>query len=287
MVKQSQLAQSEALVKLRQRIIASGATVVQRDGSQINFEAHKLSSDLHLGRFLKSRKWNVEKAEKLLAGHLRFRKETFPVVRTPGIELVQTSARCIDEVQRLRFLGYNEVGRPIIVMNWFYGEFWDDGAKPNDVLKAFADFAQEVLDRAEQERGPKGLEIIGVCSGGPPPGFVKRLLRMMEENFPEVLFKAAVYPVPWYVQYIANSLMSLLPYKSAQKVKLLSTEGQLADLLGLAVEHLPPDLRGGVQAVEKRIRPDTHTKVWKCVKELMATEDRASENEELWTCEQL
>jgi len=156
-----------------------------------------------------------------------------------------------------------------------------DGATPDDVLKVYADFLQEVLDRAERERGPKGLEIICVCSGGPPPGrFAKRLSPLIEENFPEVLYKATFYPIPWHVRIIVNSALWFVPSKTRQKIHVLSTEDQIADLLGLAVEQLPPDLRGGIQAVGKRARPDTHAKVWKCVRELIAKGDPASENEE-------
>jgi len=203
------------------------------------------------------------------------------VVQTPGIKLVQTSVRCIDEVQRLRFLGYNEDGHPIIALNWFYGEFWDDGAKPNDVLLAFADFVQEVLDRAERAKGPKGLEIICVCSGGPPPGsFIKHLVPLMEQNFPEVLYKASIYPIPWPIRVIVNSALWFLPSKTRQKIQILGTEDQMADFVGLAVEQLPPDLRGGVQALEQRARPDTRAKIFKCLTEMLAKDDLAVENGE-------
>lgn len=245
-----------------------------RDGSAVPFLVHSLSSDDNVRRFLVARDWDVGLASEMLREHLRWRRRFFPVQFTSGVRLVWEQVGGTDETTRFRLLGYNSDDRPVVALNFFHGEFLDGGVTLEDCVKAFVDFLQMVLEQGEKLHGARGMEVVAVCSGGPPPGrFARRLLKVLEANYPETAHSCAIYPIPTMLRMLANAALWFVPLRTQHKTDVLSHEAQLLRFLRLDEKALPDDLRGGVDACKARFRPDTHKKHWVCLSELLEREE--------------
>lgn len=264
----------QAIGAVRQQVLdADPPLVVSRTGVQKHFSEHCLSSNSHIRRFLEARNWDVDVASKMLLRHISWRRAFFPVEMTPGVQRVLQASGGIDETYRLRFLGYNCDGRPTVAINCFHGEFLEDDVTVSECTCAFIDFFDKVLMDAEEAGKPTRMVVI--VSGGAPPGrFAKRLIRIVEANYPETCHACILYPVPWALRMLAATAFWIVPQKLRDKMKLLTEEREMLHAASLTREQVPEDLRGGMKALKMRLKFDrgllkNQVNQWKYVFELL------------------
>mmetsp|Transcript_151329 Transcript_151329/g.267086 ORF Transcript_151329/g.267086 Transcript_151329/m.267086 type:complete len:447 (-) Transcript_151329:75-1415(-) len=267
---------AEDVAAVREQVLRAPAPdVVTRDGSIVPFLEHRISSDFHISRFLTARERNVTAASAMLVAHLHWRRSFFPIESTPAIRAMWETKGGPDDCPRLRRAGWTKDRRPVVILHFWRGEFWEDGVTLVDAIRGFVDFLEELLVACEDEAGPRGTEVKCIIAGGPAPGqFAKRLVKIVEANFPEVCFLGLIYPIPRLIKVMVATLLWFIPARTRQKVQVLTTEAQLVQALNIDAKDLPEDLRGGIKAAVRRFRPDTASKQWRFLQEMLNKDDR-------------
>lgn len=203
-------------------------------------------SDATLRRFCVAREWEEAQIVEMLQAHLKWRKETLPMERTPAIERVLESGR-------IRVLRKGKT--PIMVTDFLWGEFLlDENITAEDIIAAQICLTEEVLaeaDAASAEDEP--AQYIAVTTGGPPPvPFIKQIAPIFEGNYPERCCSGIIYPIPRWLSYVAWAILKLVPERTQKKFVLLSEEAEFCEKTGLSPDELPEDLKGGIEGQKVR-----------------------------------
>lgn len=202
-------------------------------------------TDGTINRFCIAREWDEAKTVEMLTDHLKWRKETLPVERTPAINRVLESGR-------LRILRKGKL--PVLCVDFMWGNFLLDDFKDDDIIAAQVALCEEALAEADAASTPdQPGQYITVSTGGPPPmAFVKKIVPVFDINYPERTNKAIIYPIPTILSYIAWAILKLVPERTRKKFILLSEEDDFCKETGMSPEELPEDLKGGIEANKAR-----------------------------------
>jgi len=228
----------------REKTEAEKKELIQNVRSKFEGEEEYLT-DATMTRFGIAREWDEAKMVEMLTEHLKWRKETLPVQRTPAIERVLESGR----IRALR-----RGKEPVLCVDFKWGSFLLDDFKDDDVIAAQVLLCEEVLAEADAACGPdEAAQYITVSTGGPPPmPFVKKVVPVFDINYPERTKKAIIYPIPTILAYVAWAILKFVPERTRNKFSLLSEEEDLCRESGLTPEELPEDLKGGIEASKAR-----------------------------------
>jgi hypothetical protein len=202
-------------------------------------------ADATLRRFLVAREWDQAASTEMLQKHVEWKKATLPMQRTSTIEGVLESGR-------IRVLRRGKL--PVICVDFMWGKFLLEGFSEDDIINAQISVLEDVLaeaDAACQDGGEAAY--IAVSTGGPPPKeFVKKISPIFETNYPERLGSAIIYPIPRWIEWVANAILLLVPARTREKFLMYSEEAAFLEKTGLAAEDLPEDLKGGIEGTRKR-----------------------------------
>ena len=107
---------------------------------------------------------------------------------------------------------------PVVLVDFLWGKFLD-GVDPTMLLSAYIALTDELLQAADAEREPGDpAQIQYICAGGPPPmAYIKACSTVMEANYPERCGSTAIYPVPWVVKAMVDTMLAFLPRRTKAK----------------------------------------------------------------------
>jgi hypothetical protein len=202
-------------------------------------------ADAHVRRFCVGSEWDETATVEQLRKHLKWREETLPIERTPAVDRVINSGR-ITVLRRGK--------EPIFLVDFMWGRFLLDDFKETDIYKAQILLAEEMLAEADAlcpEDEP--AQWIAISTGGPPPsGYVGNNIATFVVNYPERCIRAIIYPIPKWLQYVADVILKMAPKRTRAKFVMLSDESELLEKTGLAAADLPESLQGGLTGAYER-----------------------------------
>jgi len=239
------------------------------------FEADNFSKAT-ICRFCQAREWDEAAIVTMLEDHVKWRKATLPIERTPAIDRVLDSGR-------IRVLRRGQ--EPLIAVDFMWGQFLLDDFNEDDIIRAMCFVNEDVLaeaDAASPEDQP--AKYIAVTTGGPPPTpFVKKISPIFDINYPERCGKGVIYPIPTWIKFVANAILLLIPQRTREKFIMLSEEAELCETCGLSAEDLPEDLKGGIEGSrarrEKAMEDDrTRSQLPEVYKDALLTEGQGNQS---------
>eukprot|EP00746_Dinoflagellata_sp_MGD_P050700 gnl/MRDRNA2_/MRDRNA2_22696_c0_seq1.p1 gnl/MRDRNA2_/MRDRNA2_22696_c0~~gnl/MRDRNA2_/MRDRNA2_22696_c0_seq1.p1 ORF type:complete len:338 (+),score=37.30 gnl/MRDRNA2_/MRDRNA2_22696_c0_seq1:86-1099(+) len=206
-----------------------------------------------LSRFLTARKGDMPAAELMLLEHLHWRRRVFP------IEITDSVKRIIDGVQdswgiHFQFVGLDSEGDRIFMINHRWGNFDAPEFPIIDILRAGLVYWEEQFEAVEASGRQK---ICCISFGGPPPiDFAMALLNILEQNYPERLKRAVLYPIPPLLKPLVGTCLLLVNTVTRDKIRVISEEHELVLAAKMETEQMPSIIRGGYDVIMKRFNPD-------------------------------
>jgi hypothetical protein len=179
--------------------------------------------DIHMHRFLVARDWVLKDAEVMLANHLAWRTERFPVYR---------SVWKMDQM----FLngaifpcGYDREGRPVLVIR--SGKFCPSIRNLEDCL---AMGVAQVVQLFQNNGGFTKMTIVYdrqdfSMSENLDKPLLKALASLFSDNYPETLHAALVYPCGFLLRGIWAVVQYFFDYKTRQKIHFLGSSDALQE----------------------------------------------------------
>lgn len=247
-------ARGDPLVEFRRRLRASEIHQYRfLDGTEVAWEESPAGTDASLQRFLRARKGDYEKAEKMFVSHLLWRRRVFPIVRSGCV------AEILADGRRLGSIGMNSDGLPVLLINFLWGYFLEERASALDCLRAVLVFMEEEITIAEAK---EVHQAIVVSYGGPPPlDFCAALVAILEANYPERLYRGIIYPVPRMVTRFVRAMLWFVDEGTRRKLQIEWNEEAFLKLAGLRQEQLPEVLCGGLAGAERQMKPDSKSRM--------------------------
>jgi len=189
-----------------------------------------------LDAFLIAREYDVQSAAEMWRVSANWRKQTFPITRTVGIERILQSGR-------FRDLGFNNEAPPrrVLMFDSQWGKFLD-GEDGQELLLGYLVWWEEQLRLCDSQEA--AYSVIYISIGGPPPmAWCQRLTKVLEGNYPERLHRAVIFPVPWLLRRVVNGMLWFLPRRTKDKFEIVSDIAGLISACNLNEDQLPTDIR--------------------------------------------
>lgn len=194
------------------------------------------ASERELEAFLVARDYDLQGAASMWLDTQAWRRSTFPVQRTEGIERILKSSR-------YPTFGFNNEDPPRLVLGFDsqWGAFLN-GEDEEELLLAFLVWFEEQLALVDAQGG--WYSIIHVAIGGRPPmQWTRRLTSILEANYPERLHKAVIFPAPWLLKTLIDGMLWFLPSRTRGKFALASDLQSLADACEMDESEFPENVR--------------------------------------------
>lgn len=202
------------------------------------FAAEHEVDDACAWRFLHTRSWDVDAASVMLQESLRWRSANLPVLHDEVADVLSE--------RKIVMLGPGAGGRPVFALNFqkLLGEDWGDQDVLQKHVRAAVYCAEEMVTSM-----PEGVDTwIAVinCNGirGPPALFMAELTKVLKGNYPERAHSIVMYPVPHIIAALVQTMMTIIPEKTRNKVCFVSSLEDLCNETGLPVDRLPAELLG-------------------------------------------
>ena len=220
------------------------------DGDEQPWQSSPAGNDAGLQRFIVARKGNLQAAKKMFVEHLAWRRSVFPIPKTGLV------ARLLDEEVRFRRLRRDSDGCPVLLVNVLFGEFVQDDIPETALVLASLRIFEDALDSLDPLGGPQ--QLTAIVFGGPPPvAWAQVMVKVFQNNYPERLRLGVIYPLPSHFVALLRRVLWFVDENTRSKIELVSEERPLLDLLGFRTDDLPLNIRGGVEGVGERWKPDT------------------------------
>ena len=218
------------------------------DGDEHPWQKSPAGTDATLYRFVVARKGDVLAAKKQFIENLHWRSRVFPIPRE-GL-----TARLLDEDIRFRSLRRDTDGCPVLLVNFLFGEFETNDIPQVALVLASIRFFEETID-AMEEHGVH--QMCTIVFGSPPPvAWAHVMVKVFQNNYPERLKSAVVYPVPSSFVSLVRQVMWFVDENTRSKVDMETDEWPLLRRFGYRSEDLPSEIRGGYIGVGERWKPD-------------------------------
>ena len=218
------------------------------DGDDYPWQKSPAGTDATLQRFILARKGDVSAAKKQFIENLQWRARIFPIPRDGLV------ARLLDEEVRFRSLRRDTDGCPVLLVNFLFGEFETPEVSQVALVMASIRFFEDVIDSME-ERGVH--QICAIVFGSPPPvAWAHVMVKVFQNNYPERLKVAVVYPVPSSFVSLVRQIMWFVDENTRSKVDFETDEQPLLCRFGCRSEDLPLEIQGGYIGVGERWKPD-------------------------------
>mmetsp|Transcript_36235 Transcript_36235/g.71600 ORF Transcript_36235/g.71600 Transcript_36235/m.71600 type:complete len:409 (+) Transcript_36235:85-1311(+) len=243
------------LAALRIRINAMSPLPFRlHNGQDIEWTKSPNGSDEGLLRFLQARNGNVEHAATMFVQHLVWRRRVFPIHKQGRIaELLDESVP--QKQRRFARIGTSSDGLPIIKQDMMWGHFVTGHFSTLDCIKAYLLYLEEtmVMASAFLERQVVILSYGGFC----PFDWGQTFASMLQDNYPERLVRACIWPVPGFLCKTVRTFCMLFCSKELNaKIAIESEEARLLKHICLQASQLPEYMQGGLSAIMERDKPD-------------------------------
>ncbi|CAK9016129.1 unnamed protein product [Durusdinium trenchii] len=240
---------SERVDQLRKELSAEELPQYRTvDGNDYPWQKSPAGTDATLQRFIVARKGDVFAAKKQFIENLQWRSSVFPIPRE-GL-----TAKLLDEEVRFRSLRRDPDGCPILLVNFLFGEFETAEISQVALVLASIRFFEDTIDSME-EHGVH--QISAIVFGSPPPvAWAHVMVKVFQNNYPERLKVAVVYPVPSSFAALVRQVMWFVDENTRSKVDMETDEQPLLCRFGYRSEDLPPEIQGGYIGVGERWKPD-------------------------------
>ena len=235
---------------LRDELCAESRLPLYRtvDGDEHPWPKSPAGTDATLHRFIVARKGDVFAAKKQFIENLHWRSRVFPIPREGLI------ARLLDEEIRFRTLRPDTDGCPVLLVNFLFGEFETQDIPQVALVQASIRFFEETINSME-ERGVH--QICAIVFGSPPPvAWAHVMVKAFQNNYPERLKVAVVYPVPSSFVSLVRQVMWFVDENTRSKVDMETDEWPLLRRFGYRSDDLPVEIQGGYIGVGERWKPD-------------------------------
>lgn len=183
------------------------------------------SNDRMLLRFLRARKFDLDKASKFLVDYFEWRA-TFGA---DSIRLEQLNKDLLQDT-RIRFMGQDRVGRPTVVV--YPGNHTPGSCNVDDMLRVMVYTLETLLTwmPPEAEKLNIIIDYAGWGLRNVDSAIDRAILRMGSDCFPEILGTAFLLDAPWYFRGVWHVIKPLLDEETRQKVRMIRT-GDSASVL--------------------------------------------------------
>ena len=205
-------------------------------------EAFPKASVHELVRFLRARKYNLEKANKMYQAHLDWRQSYLPTIDKEKAEKTLATRKfyLLDHL--------DGEGHP--VMYYCFHRFQDMGYDVENELAAlvylFEDYCIPRFGPSlEQQKFTVLIDVSGIRS--PPLSFLKHVNSVMEANYPETLHRTIMFPVPYWLQKIIKSFLVFVDPDTRDKFAYVNDIKSLEDFAQLKLEQMGPDIAELIQ----------------------------------------
>jgi len=223
-------------------------------GQDIEWTDSPNGSDEGLLRFLQARNGHVENAATMFVQHLAWRRRAFPIHKQGRI------AELLDEnvphkERRFARIGTSSDGLPVIKQDMMWGHFVTGHYSTLDCIKAYLLFFEETMVMAPTflERQVVILSYGGFC----PFDWGQTFASMLQDNYPERLVRACIWPVPGFLCKTVRTFTLLFCTKELNaKIAIESEEARMLKHTCLQESQLPDYMQGGLQAIMERDNPD-------------------------------
>ncbi|CAJ1395721.1 unnamed protein product [Effrenium voratum] len=218
------------------------------DGDEQPWQSSPAGNDAGLQRFIVARKGNLQAAKKMFVEHLAWRRSVFPI---PKAGLV---ARLLDEEVRFRRLRRDSDGCPVLLVNFLFGEFAPDDIPQTALVLASLRFFEDAIGSLD----PCGAQqMSAIVFGCPPPvAWAHVMVKFFQNNYPERLKLAIIYPVPSTFVSLVRQVMWFVDENTRSKIDMETEEHPLLERFGFRSDDLPLEIRGGYHGVGERWKPD-------------------------------
>jgi len=152
-------------------------------------------------------------------------------------------------------MGTSAEGLPVIKQDLMWGRFVTERYSALDCIRAYLLFLEENVIMA-----PTFLErqIVVVSYGGfCPVDWGKALVAILQDNYPERLVRAVIWPVPGFLAKTVRAFVHLLAAKeTSAKISIETDESRMLLHTKMEASQLPDYMEGGIGAIVERDRPD-------------------------------
>lgn len=138
-----------------------------------------------LARFLIARNGDVAKSTEMLNNHLAWKAKNWPVLKSSCKKELSSGKAYVR--------GYDKLGHPIIV---FHTYLHDPNDRDIDELIRFTAFTFETAIKAMKDKNCKVTVLVNRvgAGGGSDIEFARQLVGVLQNNYPERLYRMIVYP---------------------------------------------------------------------------------------------
>lgn len=192
-------------------------------------------------RFLKARDYDIKKATAMYQAHAEWRQKTFPLPSQHATATLSTRKfYMLDDL--------DEDGRPVIL--YCLNRFKETPYVVEDEIEALLYLLEsQVIPRFgpsfETQRFTVLINVSGIRS--PPISFLQSVNTVMEANYPETLHRTIMFPVPYWLRKTIQALTSFLAEETRKKLAYVNDIKSLAELAGMPIEKMGPDITELVQ----------------------------------------
>merc|ERR1712178_75351 len=113
------------------------------DGESVVWSESPAGTDVSLERFLLARKGDVAAAQKMFVSQLEWRARVFPIPREGKV------LELIEDGQRFKLLDHDQHGRPVLLVNFLFGNFCTETVTECDLVLASLRFFEDVITEME------------------------------------------------------------------------------------------------------------------------------------------
>lgn len=169
-------------------------------------------TDTKIAQFLIARNYNVEKSSELLTSHYKWRSETFPLDKS-------TFAKELEK-GKAYFIGYDKDGHPVLL--YVSRQHDPKDRDPQELARMLFFWAEYLISKLPPDRTKVTLLLNRVGSGfnNFDQEFMKQFAKVGQDNYPEILYQAIVYPSNIIFQTVWAIARLFLDPVTQSKVKL-------------------------------------------------------------------
>lgn len=188
-------------------------------------------------RFLEARDWDVEQATLMLKDNVTWRDATLPVERTPGV---------VDELKKGKcyLRGKAKNGNPIVYVNSC--KFDPNERDLENAVNAVVYMMEEGIQAFGGLGSSAGVMLVynrtGFTMSNWDKAFLQMIARMFQDNYPEVMVSAIVYPCGLMFRGLWKVAQFFLDPKTREKFIMAPDENCLLEHIDAA--ELPVALGG-------------------------------------------
>lgn len=192
-------------------------------GGELKSE-EELTSDEHLGRWMKARNYNVEYCYKSILNHATWR-----VTVAPEGRITEASIRTELEAEKIFFQGCDNLGRPVAVIQVRKHNAWSRDLGELERLCCFV--LDHMIAACDKNTNPSGqccliLDLSGIGTTNLDVTAMKAIFSLLGRHYVERLGAMYFYNPPYIFWGAWNTLSGLLPPVTRSKIHVVDPSQQ-------------------------------------------------------------